>query len=101
MTKQGLIDALAHRHKLTKAATEKLVEDLFKTVMNAAIDGGFRYPRFGTFAPRIRAAHKVPNHKQPGQMLEVPARPTIGFRPSKNMKDVVAYAASVVKRGAP
>lgn len=87
MTKQELVDLIAHGHwGLSKRATEEVVDAVFDSIRKAIKkDRRFRYPGFGTFEIRNRKARTGRNPRT-GDTIKIKASKTVGFRPAKDLK---------------
>ncbi len=93
MTKAEFVKQIrtsATQTKLTQAAASEIVDLVFNT-MTAAIkdEATFRFPGFGTFTLRKRAAHTGRN-PQTGKPLRIKASRTVTFRPATALKQAVA-----------
>jgi nucleoid DNA-binding protein len=75
---------------LTQAAASEIV-DLVFTTMTAALqsEATFRFPGFGTFTRRQRAA-RPGRHPRTGKPLRIKASSTVIFRPAAALKQAVA-----------
>jgi nucleoid DNA-binding protein len=75
---------------LTQAAAAEIVDLVFDT-MTAAIqdEATFRFPGFGTFTLRKRAA-RTGRNPQTGKPLRIKASNTVTFRPATALKQAVA-----------
>jgi DNA-binding protein HU-beta len=87
MTKADLIAAVAEKTGLSKKQTEEVleaaIEDIKKTVKK---EGSFRYPGFGTFNLKKRAARAGINPKTK-EKIKIKASKTVGFKPSASFKE--------------
>ena len=89
MTKAELVEAVARRSRLTKKATAEMMEIVFGTIGRAVKDQErFSYPGFGTWSIRTRKARKFRN-PQTNELMKLDATKTIGFRPSKELKQTL------------
>jgi DNA-binding protein HU-beta len=89
MTKAELVEAVARQSRLTKKATEEMMEIVFGTISQAVKDQErFSYPGFGTWSIRTRKARKIRN-PQTNEMMKLDATKTIGFRPAKELKQTL------------
>lgn len=89
MTKAELIEAVAKKAEgqLTKKAAGELVDAVFSTIHQAIKkDKRFSYPDFGTWTVRARKPRKGRN-PQTGDIIQIKASKTVGFRPAKELKD--------------
>jgi len=90
MTKIELIDKIysAYRHKnLSKTAVTEIVDSLFESISGAIKkDKRFSYPGFGTWTIRSRKA-RMGRNPQTGEMINIKASKTVGFRPAPYLKD--------------
>ena len=93
MTKAEFVQQIrtgATQTKLTQAAVSEIVDLVFDT-MTAAIkdEATFRFPGFGTFTLRKRAA-RTGRNPQTGKPLRIKASRTVTFRPATALKQAVA-----------
>jgi DNA-binding protein HU-beta len=93
MTKEELVRQIrlgTTKVALTQAAANEIVNLVFNTV-TAAIhqEQSFRFPGFGTFTLRSRAARKGRN-PQTGEALRIKASKTVTFRPATALKRAIA-----------
>lgn len=89
MTKAELIDKLHSKHdgEVTKRLVGELVDEMF-TELAATLKKNkrFAYPGFGTWSVRKRSARKGRN-PQTGEVINIKASKTVGFRPAKALKE--------------
>lgn len=89
MTKAELVERLATETGLTQKATGKFLNAAFGAIGGAVRKHGrFTYPGFGTWDLRTRAERKIRN-PQSGEIMTLRATTTIGFRPSKEVKQAL------------
>jgi len=91
MTKADMIEQMVKMHgdSMTKKMAGEVLDNVF-SVMSKSIkkDKKFSYPGFGTFMLRTRKARKGRN-PQTGAVINIKASKTVGFRPAKNLKDML------------
>ena len=89
MTKAELVSKLSERNSLSKKKAEEVLKDVF-TLISEALDKGERVhiPHFGTFTVKERAERKGRNPRT-GEPMVIPARKTVVFKASKNLKTEV------------
>ena len=91
MTKADMIENLQKMHGdwMTKKMAGEVMDNMFD-LMGKAIkkDKKFSYPSFGTFVVRTRKARKGRN-PQTGAVINIKASKTVGFRPAKNLKEML------------
>jgi DNA-binding protein HU-beta len=86
MTKIELIDVIARKAKIKKAAAERAINTLVGAMKDSLDKGNtFTLTGFGTFFASNRPARMGRNPKT-GQQIHIPAIRTIRFRPSAKMK---------------
>ena len=74
---------------LTQAAAREIVDLVFDTMTTAMKDEAtFRFPGFGTFTLRQRAA-RTGRTPQTGKPLKIKASSTVTFRPATALKQAV------------
>ena len=90
-TKADLIDAVYRRHgALTKAEAAKAVDAIFSTVKTSLQDGrSVRIRNFGVFEVTERNGRTGVNPAS-GERMFIPARTGLTFKPSRNLKTLLA-----------
>lgn len=89
MNKQELAVAVANECELTKKDAELAVAAVFDQIARALEEGDtVKISGFGVFAVKTRQAR---NGTVPGtsQKIEIPETKTVGFKPSKSLKEAV------------
>ena len=92
MTKQEFVDKVQQVAGVdqSKAATSAVIDAVFASIADAVKqDQSFRWPGFGTFESRKRAARKGRN-PQTGEPIKIKASTTVAFRPATALKESVA-----------
>lgn len=86
MVKSEMIKGLARKTKLTQVEVESVLDAFFDVVgLSLACGEDVKLSGFGKFEVRHRRAVKRANPKS-GEMMEVPAKRSLGFKPSPNLK---------------
>ncbi|MEK7713587.1 MAG: HU family DNA-binding protein [Deltaproteobacteria bacterium] len=89
MTKSELVDKIAAKAALTKAAAEKALNAFTSSVTDALKKGGkVTLVGFGTFSTTKRAARKGRN-PQTGKEIKIKASTAPKFKAGKSLKDSV------------
>jgi len=89
MTKQEFVDKVhqAAGVEQSQADTTAVIEAVFDSMAEVVkAEQSFRWPGFGTFESRQRAARKGFN-PQTGESIKIKASTTVGFRPATALKD--------------
>lgn len=89
MNKQAFVDKVHRAAGLeqSKAVTTAVIEAVFDSMAEVVkAEQSFRWPGFGTFERRQRAARKGYN-PQTGEPIKIKASTTVGFRPASALKD--------------
>ena len=89
MNKQEFVDKVhqAAGVEHSKSATTAVIEAVFDSMAEVVqAEQSFRWPGFGTFESRQRAARKGFN-PQTGESIKIKASTTVGFRPATALKD--------------
>jgi DNA-binding protein HU-beta len=89
VNKQEFVDKVhqAAGVEQSKAATTAVIEAVFDSMAEVVkAEQSFRWPGFGTFESRQRAARKGFN-PQTGESIKIKASTTVGFRPATALKD--------------
>jgi DNA-binding protein HU-beta len=94
MTKQQLIDAAATASARPRAEVETVVESLL-TEIGKALRSGERVDLrgFGSFVMKDKKARQGRNPKT-GETIQIAARRSAAFKPSKDLNDRIAAEAS-------
>lgn len=89
MNKQELIDIVAEKNDLSKAAAGRTVDSVFDAITEALSNGDqVTLVGFGTFLVRDRAA-RTGRNPQTGEPIEIAAAKNPAFKAGKALKDAV------------
>ena len=89
MTRQSLIDALAHHNRMSKRQVDEVLSSLVDIIATSIKAGNkVSITGFGTFDVGTRAARRGVN-PQTGAEIQIPAMPMPRFRAGKRLKDAV------------
>ncbi|MBQ4566577.1 MAG: HU family DNA-binding protein [Desulfovibrio sp.] len=89
MTKADLVDKIAAKANVTKAAAERSLNVFLASLEEGLIrDGKITLSGFGTFAVESRKARQGRNPRT-GETLTIPACKMVKFRPGKTLKDIL------------
>lgn len=89
MTKADLVEKIAAKAGLTKAAGEKALNAFLASVQDALLaEGKLTLTGFGTFAVEKRKARKGRNPRT-GTTINIPASKVVKFRSGKSLKEAV------------
>jgi nucleoid DNA-binding protein len=92
-TRRDLICDLSDAIGMTQRETEKIVESMLALISGELAKGNEVSLRgFGTFEVHLAKARIGRNPKRPGSDMLIPARSVVRFRPSKEVKVLVASA---------
>ncbi|CAK0775581.1 DNA-binding protein HU-beta [Gammaproteobacteria bacterium] len=87
MNKSELVDKVAEKADLSKASAGKAVDALVEAVAESLQEGeSVTLIGFGTFSVRERAGRSGRNPRT-GEILEIKASKTVGFKPGKTLKE--------------
>ncbi len=87
MTKQELVDAVAEKAEVSKAAAKEIIDATFEEIVKSIKkEKRFAMPGFGTFTVRERKA-KTGRNPKTGESIKIKASKTIGFKPAPTVKD--------------
>lgn len=94
MNKAELIDQVAEKAGLSKAAAARAFDAIFDTAggaVSAAVHGlgELSIPGFGKFTKKTRAARQGRNPRT-GAVIDIPERSTISFSAGKNFREGTA-----------
>ena len=96
MTKRELVAEVARTADLKAADAERVVDQVFRSVVRALSRGEKVEIRwFGSFRRHQRAA-RVGRNPKTGKRIDVPAKTSAVFRPSKELKQLVNSRADQV-----
>ena len=89
MNKTDLVVAVAEEVGITKKDAEKAIDVLLEKVQSALVSGdSVKLSGFGVFAVKERK-ERVGTNPVSGEKITIPATKTVGFKPSKSLKEVV------------
>ncbi len=89
MNKTEIVEFIANRAELTRAAAERAVAALIDAItLSLKKDEPVVLVNFGTFVVKERAARKGRN-PQTGQEINIKAAKVVGFKAGKALKDAV------------
>ena len=89
MNKAELVVAISEAIKLSKKDTEKVLDSFFEEVAHALEKGEVvKISGFGAFQVKSRK-ERIGASPVTGEKIKIPATKTIGFKPSKGLKDIV------------
>jgi Bacterial nucleoid DNA-binding protein len=89
MTKADLVDSIAKKTGITKAAAEKSLVAFLDSVESVLKnEGKLTLTGFGTFVVESRKARTGRNPRT-GEAIKIPASKVVKFRPGKTLKDSV------------
>lgn len=87
MNKAELVAVVAEKSDLSKADVEAIVEEVLQMIEQKIIAGEeVKLSNFGVFYKKERLARKGTNPSN-GDPIVIPANNTVGFRPSKMLKE--------------
>lgn len=87
MNKADLVIAVAEKSDLSKTDVETVIDDFLRLVEKELIKGEeVKLSNFGVFYKKERLARKGTNPSD-GSPIVIPANNTVGFRPSKLLKE--------------
>src|SRR5512138_2568146 len=90
MTKADLVEEISTKTGVSKNHTALIVDDLLEAISKALSDGQHLEIRgFGTFKVRERRARRARNPRS-GEEVLVPAKLVPVFKPSKELKALIA-----------
>lgn len=85
-SKDEMVDMVAKTTGCTKTSARDAVNNMFGSIMKQVKRAGeVQIPGFGKFSVRKRAARKGRN-PQTGQMIQIKASKSVGFRPAAAFK---------------
>ncbi len=86
MNKADLIEQIAKKAKLTKADAERALNATLSAIVKGAKKEPVQIVGFGTFKTVKTKARMGVNPQDPSQKIKIPAKSTIKFKISKNLK---------------
>jgi Bacterial nucleoid DNA-binding protein len=89
MNKAELVVVVSEKVNLSKKAAEKAVDVLFEQIQKSLEKGdSVKVSNFGVFTIKNRK-QRVGTSPVNGKKITIPATKTVGFKPSKNLKEAV------------
>ncbi|MFV2060873.1 MAG: HU family DNA-binding protein [Gammaproteobacteria bacterium] len=89
MNKAELIEAVAEKNEMTKAAATRAVDSVLGTITETLVSGDqVTLVGFGTFQVRARAA-RVGRNPRTGEAIDIKASNIPSFKAGKALKDAV------------
>ncbi|MDY2727528.1 MAG: HU family DNA-binding protein [Candidatus Onthovivens sp.] len=89
MNKADLVVAMAEEIGLTKKDAEKALDVILEKIQSALVSGDtVKLSGFGVFAVKGRKQREGTSPAT-GERILIPATRTVGFKPSKTLKEVV------------
>jgi len=87
VNKSELVDKVAEKADLSKASAGRAVDAIVESVAESLQEGdSVTLIGFGTFSVRERAGRAGRNPRT-GEVLEIQASKTVGFKPGKTLKE--------------
>ncbi|MCX7661549.1 MAG: integration host factor subunit beta [Candidatus Omnitrophica bacterium] len=87
MTKRDLVLKIAEELNLRQVIVKKVVQKVFDHILEALLKGDkVELRRFGIFKIKERKARVGRNPRKPEQVVPVPPRKAVSFKPSIEMK---------------
>ncbi len=87
MNKTDLINAITERSDLSRVEIESIVDEFLQLIEDEVLKGKeVKLSNFGVFYKKARLARKGTNPSD-GSPIIIPANNTVGFRPSKILKE--------------
>lgn len=98
MNRAELVDKLAANHMLSRAAADRILDDVFDSVIQAVKKhGSIRFVGFGSFTSVKRAARRARN-PHTGEAVKVAARTVPKFVPGAAFKAAIDPKAAAAKK---
>lgn len=89
MNKADLILEIASKKDVSKSDVEIVVNEFLQLIENEVIKGNdVKLSNFGVFYKKERKERKGTNPSD-GRIIIIPANSTVGFRPSKQLKEKI------------
>lgn len=90
MGKVELINEIAKKMEVSKAEAERFVNAYMDSIKEALIkEEEVRLIGFGTFSVQEKEATTARNPRNPGEIIEVPAKKVVKFKLSKKLKELL------------
>lgn len=87
MNKTDLINTITEKSDLSKSEVELVIDEFLQLIEDGVVNGEeVKLSNFGVFYNKKRLARKGTNPSD-GSPLVIPANSTVGFRPSKSLKE--------------
>lgn len=90
MGKIELINEIAKKMEVSKAEAERFVNAYMDSIKEALMkEEEVRLIGFGTFSVQEKEATTARNPRNPGEIIEVPAKKVVKFKLSKKLKELL------------
>ena len=94
MTKQEVVESLAERCELSKAAAGRTLDTILDSLTEAMTDGEeVRFTGFGTFSSQRRRAREGVNPQDPTRKIRIRAAYVPKFKPGASLRAAISEAA--------
>lgn len=98
-TKRELIVEVSNRTGKSQQEVSDILHTTLECVMQQLSKGqDVSLRRFGTFRTKLKQARQAHKPDQPEDKFQVPARASVRFRPSQEMRDRVQAATPTLQR---
>ena len=94
MTKRELVIRVANQLGMTQSDVAKIVEGMLDMVSHSLAEGHrWELRDFGVFEVKTRAA-RIGRNPRTGELVPVPERKVVTYRPGKHMKEIIVGNAA-------
>lgn len=98
MTKKEIIRIIADETGLSQLQTREVVERVLKVIVDTVIqEGRVELRNFGVFEVKTRKQRQIRNPNS-GEMMEMPAKDVVVFKPGKELEDRIVAAHEMRNR---
>jgi DNA-binding protein HU-beta len=92
MTKIDIISAIAQKAEVKKNQAKLALDSIVSLIREQALMGNdLRIAGLGTFSPKVSRA-RVGRNPRTGEPMAIPKRTRMGFKPSKQVKELLNHS---------
>lgn len=96
MTKKQIVQHIAEKVGVTQGQAQEIIQSVFDGITDTLVrEGRIELRNFGIFEVRKRQARKARNPRT-GQVVKVPARIVVTFKPGREMQERVRQVEGVL-----
>ena len=98
MTKKDIVRSVSEKLSAPQVQTKEIIQETFDTIIETLVeDGRIEFRNFGVFEVKRRKPRNARNPKT-GEVVKVPAKYVVSFKPGKVMESKVAALVKAKKK---